>query len=122
MTAFADMLAAGADWLERMRTRFAAHEVSYHRGEMSVSLRATTGRTQYQTDDGLAVRIRFSERDYLIVAADLILGGLHVSPRPGDLIKDVARSKTQVYEVVDWRYSDEYMTTYRIATKYIGEE
>ncbi len=112
----ADLLAQGAAWLEQQRTKHLATTVTYVRGAVSAEVLATLGRTKYQTDDGTAVRVEFTDRDFLILAADLVLDGQPTEPGRGDLI----REGTREFEVLDWRYSDPYRQTLRITTKHTG--
>ena len=112
----ADLLAQGAAWLESQRTKYLTTTVTYVRGDVSIAVPATIGRTKYEADDGHVVRIEFTDRDYLILAADLVLGGQASEPDRGDLIREGPRE----FEVLDWRYSDPYRTTLRITTKHVG--
>jgi hypothetical protein len=112
----ADLLAQGAAWLEQQRTRHLTTSVTYVRGAQSVVVPATIGRTKFQTDDGTAVRVEFTDRDFLILAADLVLNGQPSDPQRGDLIREGSRE----FEVLDWRYSDPYRQTLRITTKHVG--
>lgn len=111
-----DLLAQGAAWLEQQRTKHLATTVTYVRGAQSAAVLATLGRTKYQTDDGTAVRVEFTDRDFLILAADLVLDGQPTEPERGDLIREGSRE----FEVLDWRYSDPYRQTLRITTKHTG--
>jgi hypothetical protein len=111
-----DLLAQGAAWLEQQRTRHLTTSVTYVRGAQSAVVAATIGRTKFETDDGTAVRVEFTDRDFLILAADLVLGGQATEPARGDLIREGVRE----FEVLDWRYSDTYRQTLRITTKHVG--
>lgn len=112
----ADLLAQGAAWLEAQRTKHLTREVTYVRGNDQVTVLATIGRTQFETDDGTAVRVEYTDRDFLIRAADLVLAGQPTEPERGDLIREDGRE----FEVLDWRYSDPYRLALRITTKYVG--
>ncbi|GIX05043.1 MAG: hypothetical protein KatS3mg114_0912 [Planctomycetaceae bacterium] len=112
----ADLLAQGAAWLEQQRTRHLATTVTYVRDDLQIEVAATIGRTKYETDDGTAVRVEFTDRDFLILAADLVLAGQITEPARGDLIHEGTRE----FEVLDWRYSDPYRQTLRITTKHVG--
>jgi hypothetical protein len=112
----ADLLAHGAAWLEQQRTKHLVTTVTYVRGAVSVEVLATLGRTKYETDDGTAVRVEFTDRDFLILAANLVLDGQSTEPQRGDLIREGSRE----FEVLDWRYSDPYRQTLRITTKAVG--
>ena len=111
-----DLLAQGSAWLEQQRTKHLATTVTYVRNDVQITVPATIGRTKYEADDGQVVRIEFTDRDYLILAADLVLGGQVSEPQRGDLIREGPRE----FEVLDWRYSDPYRTTLRINTKHVG--
>lgn len=115
-----DLLQAGSRWLEQRRTEHCTQDVVYIRGSDSVTVKATIGRTRYETNDDQTVRVDFTDRDFLILAADLVLGGVNVTPKPGDRVRETHGAQTLVFEVIDWRYSDPYRQTLRIATKYIG--
>jgi hypothetical protein len=81
-----------------------------------VEVAATIGRTKAEADDGHVVRVEFTDRDFLILAADLVLNGQLSEPARGDLIREGPRE----FEVLDWRYSDPYRQTLRITTKHVG--
>jgi hypothetical protein len=111
-----DMLAQGAAWLEQQRTKHLTTNVTYVRGDVQIAVPATIGRTKYEADDGQVVRIEFTDRDFLVLAADLVLNSQVTEPERGDLIREGPRE----FEVLDWRYSDPYRTTLRINTKHVG--
>ena len=111
-----DLLAQGAAWLEQQRTRHLATTVTYVRGASTVEVLATIGRTKFEVDDGHVVRVEFTDRDFLILVADLILAGQTTEPQRGDLIREGPRE----FEVLEWRYSDPYRQTFRITTKHTG--
>ncbi|RLS53623.1 MAG: hypothetical protein DWH91_13980 [Planctomycetota bacterium] len=111
-----DMLAQGAAWLELQRTKHLTTTVTYVRSDVSIAVPATIGRTKYEADDGQVVRIEFTDRDFLVLAADLVLNSQVTEPERGDLIREGPRE----FEVLDWRYSDPYRTTLRITTKHVG--
>lgn len=64
----------------------------------------------------------FTDRDFLILAADLILNGLARLPEEGDQIHETHGTSILIFEVMGWRYSDPYRRTYRIETKHVGTE
>lgn len=111
-----DLLASGAAWLEQQRTKHLTSNVMYVRGDVQVAVPATIGRTKYEADDGHVVRVEFTDRDFLILAADLVLAGQPTEPQRGDLIREGNRE----FEVLDWRYSDPYRVTWRITTTEVG--
>ena len=111
-----DLLATGAAWLEQQRTKHLTTTVTYVRGAIELAVPATIGRTKYEADDGHVVRVEFTDRDFLILVADLVIDGQATEPQRGDLILEGTRE----FEVLDWRYSDPYRQTLRITTKETG--
>lgn len=118
----ADFLERGSRWLEEQRTKHCTRDVTYVRGVDSVVVRATIGRTEFKTDDGESVRIEFTDRDFLILAADLALAGNPMLPERGDKIRETGETLIHVFEVMDWRFSDPYRQTLRIETKLVATE
>lgn len=98
--------------------------VTYSRaGVGSVTLTAWLGRTQDQAD-GQGVRVEYGDRDYLVEAADLVLGGSAVEPRDADRVTETINGVAVVFEVMPlntgaagWRWSDDARTCYRVHTK-----
>ncbi|HUU82011.1 MAG TPA: hypothetical protein VM243_00785 [Phycisphaerae bacterium] len=123
-----DLLKTGSDWLGAQRKAHASSEVRYVRGADPVDVQATVGRTVFEVDTGDGVVERWEARDYLIVAADLILGGEIVTPEVGDQIRETQGDKVYVYEVLApgaepcWRYSDPWRATLRVHTKLVDTE
>lgn len=125
-----DILRKASAFLEKVRHTTATSPVTYRRGDRVVpDVPATIGRTEYQQDDGAGVITRAESRDFLILAADLVLDGVRVLPEAGDRIEETQQGATYVYEVLPvsgmqphYRHSDPYRTTLRIHTKLIGEE
>jgi len=131
-----DLLQQGSDWLEDKRHQHATRTVTYQRGDpgmggSSVDLSATVGRTEFEIDDGAGALIKIESRDYLILAADLVLDAEQTVPKQGDIIRETQGAKVYVHEVIapggvsggaHYRYSDPYRKTLRIHTKLIGEE
>jgi hypothetical protein len=122
----ADLLAQGSAWLEDQRHRYLTTTVTYRRGEQSVQVQATIGRTIFRLDspsDGFGVTTRYVSRDYLIRAVDLVLNGEQTLPERGD---QIVESIGVTHEVMgpgggepDWRFSDAQRLTLRIHTKEI---
>ncbi len=125
----ADLLKTGSDWLEDMRVAHASRTVAYHRSFDFVEIQATPGETMFEVDTEHGIE-RIESRDFLILAADLILLGVETLPQRGDRIKEPAGAggELKVYEVMapgdgpPWRYSDNYRKTLRVHTKLIGTE
>ncbi len=124
----ADLLQKGSDWLEGMRTAHASRPVVYVRGTDSIEVAATVGKTVFRLDKGYGVIERVEARDYLVLAADLVLGGAAALPKAGDRIRETEGGKAFVYEVMApgnepcWRWSDPYRQTLRIHTKHVATE
>jgi len=109
-----------------MRVKHASRLVLYQRGPWSVSVAAGVGRTTFQVDNGSGVVETFESRDFLILTADLVIGGTTTLPKAGDRIKEAAGSTSYIYEVLApgtepaFRFSDPYRRTLRIHTKQVG--
>jgi len=120
-----DLLRHGSDWLEDQRTRHATRLVTYQRGLAQAGVRATIGKTVFETDGGTGVLERTESRDYLILAADLTFEDVAILPNRGDRIRETEGSRVFVYEVMapgrqpHYRYSDPYRKTLRIHTKHV---
>ncbi|MBX3399540.1 MAG: hypothetical protein KF873_12425 [Gemmataceae bacterium] len=124
-----DLLRTGSDWLADMLKEHASRPVVYRRGANEAAVQATVGRTLLKLDDGYGgVRMEWTDRDFLIHAADLVLGAVVVLPERGDVIRETAGTQTFVYEVMApgkepaWRWSDVYRKVLRIHTKQVGVE
>jgi hypothetical protein len=123
-----DLLQRASDWLERKRTQFAARMVRYERDDSQVDVLATIGKTVFETTGEYGVVERTESRDFLVLAADLILDGQVLLPERGDRLCETQGTTTFVYEVMapgrepHWRYSDPYRTTLRIHTKQTDTE
>jgi len=118
-----DLLQKASDWLENQRTRHAATTVQYVRGSRSVEVLASIGKTTFEVDDGYGILVRHESRDFLILAADLVLDDQPILPQRGDRIRETQGGQVFVYEVTApgkepcWRYSDSYRKTLRIHTQ-----
>ena len=121
-----NLLQIGASWLADQMKTHASIDIIYERGAEQVPVKATVGKTEFELDDGSGVVVRIQSRDYLIHAADLVLGGVETLPVAGDLIREAQGAKTFVYEVMapgdepHYRYSDPFRKLLRIHTKHVG--
>lgn len=126
----ADMLADASNWLHGQRKTHLATTVVLRRGNKSVSVSATRGRTEFEveTSPDLGTIGRIESRDYLIDAVDYDFGSGAVLPLRGDKIDETdADGRKFVYEVLPfgmadgthWRYSDPYRQTLRVHTKHV---
>jgi hypothetical protein len=123
-----DLLEKGSTWLEDQRTRHLTRLVAYQRGADSVEIKATIGRTVFEQADDFGVIQKTESRDFLVLAADLVLNGERVLPRPGDHVREAQGDQVFVYEVMapgtepPFRYSDTYRQTLRVHTKHVATE
>ena len=120
-----DLLEQGSAWLDQQRTQYMSRSVTYCRDETCVEVQATIGKWTFEIDDGTGILERIESRDFLILAAALVLAGEVTLPQRGDRIKETSGDKVYIYEVLApgredcWRYSDPYRKTLRIHTKQV---
>ncbi len=120
-----DLLEQASNWLEDQRTEHTSRTVTYERGAATVAIQASIGRTIFDVDNGFGVVERTESRDFLVLAADLLLAGVPVLPERGDRVRETQGTTTYVYEVMapgkepHYRYSDPYRKTLRIHTKQV---
>jgi hypothetical protein len=123
-----DLLERGAAWLEEQRRAHMTRTVTYQRGQQSVEVAATVGKTVFRVDNGYGLLERHETRDYLVSANDLVLDGQTVLPKAGDRVIEAEAKMIFTYEVMApgnepvWRYSDPYRKTLRIHTKLVHAE
>jgi hypothetical protein len=124
-----DLLEAGMAWLADQLKAHVSRLVVYQRDDEQVAVQATVGRTLLKLDDGEGgVVLVWTDRDFLIPAADLVLGGSLTLPQRGDRIREPLGAVTSVYEVMapgdepPWRPSDPYGKVLRIHTKLVLTE
>lgn len=116
-----NMMADGISMLDAARKASMSSDAVYSRGGESVTVAAAQGNYQYEaaTEGGAIVTAHVL--DFVVTAADLLLGDAVVEPMVGDLI--TVNAKT--YEVLDlagggaWRWSGPPGTAIRIHTKEI---
>lgn len=119
-----DLLNTGASWLADQLHANASRTIAYTRGAYSVSLTAVIGRTGFrQMGSNGRSQLIFSDRDFMIQAADLILNSETVKPEAGDQITD--SDGTFVLTTFNgepcYRTSDTHGYQLRCHTKKIGE-
>jgi hypothetical protein len=124
-----DMIAAGMDWLTGQLQVAASRPVVYRRGVAEIPLCAAFGRTKLMLGNGLgAVRIEWTDRDFLIPTASLVLAGQPIRPQRGDRIVTTDGATTETFEVLPyadephWRWSDPYKRMMRVHTRRIKTE
>ena len=117
-----NILKAGTQWLSDMRIKHMSEAITYKRSSSTVTVMGTPGKTDYDVADESGLRVGSQVTDFLIIAADLILGGTATTPQHGDQII----FSGSVYEVLNlpgdgcWRYSDPYKIALRIHTKQVS--
>lgn len=121
----ANRLADGEAWLNAKLRQSGSTSIEYRRGAQAVPLTATLGSTLLKLSDGAGgVRMEWTDKDFLIVAADLAAAGIVGEPKRGDRVV----CEGIVYELLPidgeppWRWSDAHRTRLRIHTKKIGAE
>jgi hypothetical protein len=114
-------------WLAAQLQAHASRPVVYVRGATQLSLCATPGRSEVATEDfGAAFRITYTDRDYLIPADRLRIGGSPTLPQAGDTIRETIAGELHEFEVMadpglpPWRYSDPHHRLLRVHTKQIA--
>ncbi len=121
-----DQLQQGARWLQDRQRQHVARTVTYRRGALSVQLQATAGRTEFEQATDYGIALQSEARDFVVHAADLVLGGARIEPEVGDRIEETIDGTTHQYEVMAiggqqcFRYVDADYYAMRIHTKRIG--
>ena len=112
-----DLIRQGSQWLADMLQQHAASPVTYLRGETTIDLAATLGRTDLEVTDDYGGSVQAHSVDFLAAA-----GSLPFAPQAGDtVILDGRR-----FEVMNlpgegcWRWTSPFRTTVRIHTKDTG--
>jgi len=116
---FMSQLVSGA--LAEVRT-FARDSVTYCRGEHSVVLTATVGKSQIDAPDKNGVVTILNARDFMFAAAALILDGEVVLPESGDRVLQTIGTTDYLYSVLkmpgqnSYDFSDSGKTQIRVHT------
>lgn len=103
------------------------YSVSPHDAGNSVPLNATPGTPATELEPGTFTTNQSDNRDFIIQAADIVIGGNRVTPDAGHRITQVNGTDTYVYEVMDifgdgpWRWHGAGYTAYRIHTTLVGQ-
>lgn len=92
--------------------------ITYTRGATSLSLTAIPGQTVLEVESG-DIMIQHKSRDYLILAEELVFGGVAVVPARGDVITDNGKTKSvlAVGGEANWKYTDQSRQVIRVHTK-----
>ena len=75
------------------------YDVVYARGQETAAITAVAGQSRVIVEDSAGVSIRARRRDWLVRAADLVMGGEVVLPQVGDRVLLTVGEAVQVYEV-----------------------
>ena len=118
----ADIIAGSLAWLAQKQKTHLSRTVTYRRGSAWVEIDAMVGRWEYEQTDFDGRVLRAECRDYLFLAADLVLGGDLVLgdertlPTGGDTIEETAGGRRYIYEVMSpgkepcYRYENDRAT------------
>ena len=125
----ADLLEQATDWLETQRKAHASRPVTYERDGEQVEVLATIGRKAWQVDGGYGAAVWVESTDFIVAAADLVLAGETVLPKPGDRVRVTQGEEAHVYEVMapggemsHVEPADPYRRAWRIHTKHVATE
>lgn len=103
-------------------------DVIYRRDAAEVAITAVPGRSTSEVIDDSGVGVHAVERDWLILAADLVIGAEAITPKPGDQIRLAVGTQVQVFEVAPlggdkcYRPSDDLGTVLRVHTRHSDTE
>lgn len=120
-----DMLATASSWLATVHKAAAGQSVTYQRQSDTVTLTAVVGGSAGASVDAGGVAYSVNTVDFLIAAADLVLGGQEIEPQRGDRI--IWGSRVYVVSAENagerpFRESGPGRTMWRIFAKYKGAE
>lgn len=125
----ANLLAVGQAWLTEKLKTYAGESVLYKRGDDNVAITAVLGRSQGEVVDGDgSAQLKWTDADFLLAAADLVLIGERTTPRAGDQVLRTMAGKVYTFEVgalpgLDvWNWADEHRTRMRVRTKQVKVE
>lgn len=124
-----DMLAKAADWLARVQRDHASQSVYYTRASASVRVRATLGRSVFDTTDAEGFALRSNTVDFIFETDELAFDGEPVTPAPGtDRIVVGETDDGRAYEVRPapddkcFRFVDEHRRQIRVHAVYVGTQ
>ena len=96
-----NLLQDGATWLGQQLKAVAGVTITYTRGiNAATGLTGTVTLARYETVDSEGFGIVALSRDYVLHAADLVVGGALIVPRAGDQITETILGTAQVFEVM----------------------
>src|SRR6185437_6290915 len=110
--------------LVRRQKQAIGRRVVYTRGDSGVMLEAWLGNTLFaRNTEEPGASVVWGERDYLFLAADLVIDGRMTLPMLGDRIIETIDGEEVQFELQTatgeppWRFSDSMRTTIRVNTK-----
>jgi hypothetical protein len=96
-----NLLQDGATWLGQQLKAVAGVTVTYTRGiNAATGLTGTVTMARYETVDSEGFGVVALSRDYVLHAADLVVGGTMIVPRAGDQITETILGVAQTFEVM----------------------
>lgn len=124
-----DFLLAGMRWLANKLPTTIGTSVVFQRDTAKTSVCVTFGRTLLRYSDEFGgTKIEWTDKDFIVPAANLQIGGAAVLPKRGDRFKVNDGQTICIYEVLPygtephWRWSDPFRKLIRIHTKLITTE
>lgn len=100
-------------------------DITYIRGESSISIKAVVGRSPQTTSEEGALVIDIDSRPYMVMVEDLVIDDAETVPMRGDQIQETIDGEDLLFEVLpmpgkqESQYSDAGRTQFRINTKRI---
>jgi hypothetical protein len=95
--------------------------VTYSRGSAAITLKCLTGRRNFEGSDEYGnVRLVWGETNFLVVAVDLVMGGMQIEPQAGDIITTSNGHRYQVAATTGgsvWEYMDPYEQIIRVRVR-----
>lgn len=98
----------GVAWLGGQLKDHAGTSIAYQRGANTVTLTGTATLHEYEIVDQDGFSATVLSRDYIVHAADLVLGGAEIAPRAGDQITETIGAVACSFEVMPLGMKKEY--------------
>ncbi|WP_146370279.1 hypothetical protein [Symmachiella macrocystis] len=114
--------------LAKAINRSSGERVEYVRDASSVLVSAVPGSTGYEHNQTNGITLRVKVRDFLITAADLVIGETLILPERGDVVRHTVCDEVLIFEVLDmgggshYVPSDPWGTILRVHCKQTGTE
>ena len=104
-----NLLQDGATWLGEQLKEVAGVTIAYQRGAAASSdITATVSLHEYEVLDTDGIMILIKSRDYIVHAADLVIGSDTITPRSGDRIVETIGGTEQTFEIMPLGAQNEY--------------